>query len=112
MRKNAALIDMKGIENPEDIFRTTLVYNDSIMQCHFILKKGGAIPLHQHEAVQTGYVIRGKIKFFRGDKNTGFIANTGDSYLFEKNEIHGNEILEDAEVIECFTPVRPEYIDG
>ena len=89
MKNFAVLKEMKTVENSENIFRTTLVYNESIMQCHFSLKKGGAITLHHHEAVQTG-----------------------DSYLFEKNEYHGNGILENSEVIECFSPVRPEYIDG
>ncbi len=32
------------------------------MLCHFFLKKGAKIPLHQHEAAQNGYLISGKMQ--------------------------------------------------
>jgi quercetin dioxygenase-like cupin family protein len=81
-----------------------------MMLCHFSLKKRGKIPLHNHEALQTGYVISGKISFIKKDED-GFIAEAGTGYVFESEEYHGAEALEDSEVIECFTPLRPEYVD-
>ena len=87
--------------------RKTLSYNDEVMMCHFIMKKGASIPLHGHRASQNGYVISGKVKFFT---ETGeFIAEKGLSYVFDANEKHGAEILEDSEVVEAFAPSRPEY---
>jgi quercetin dioxygenase-like cupin family protein len=100
----------KTVENPKGIFRTTMSYNEQIMLCHFILKKGAAIPLHNHKAVQNGYVINGKLKFIRKD-GSSFIAETGTGYVFASEEYHGAEVLEDSEVIECFAPMRPEYTD-
>ena len=101
----------KTIEKPKGIFRTTMSYNEQIMLCHFILKKGTAIPLHNHKAAQNGYVISGKLKFMRKDGDS-FIAEAGTSYVFGSEEYHGAEVLEDSEVIECFSPMRPEYADS
>ncbi len=86
-------------------------YNDHLMLCHFILKKGTVIPLHHHKAVQNGYVISGKLKFLRSDGDS-FIAEAGTGYVFNSDEEHGVEVLEDSEVIECFAPMRPEYADA
>ena len=41
-----------------------------------------------------------------------FIAGPGTGYLFESNEHHGAEVLEEAEAIDCFNPMRPEYADS
>ena len=48
--KNVA--EAKAVENPPKIIRKTLAYNDEAMLCHFVLKKGGKIPLHDHRAVR------------------------------------------------------------
>ena len=104
-RKN----EIKSTESPAGIFRTTLAYNESIMLCHFSMTKGAKVPLHSHPASQNGYVIRGRLRFIRGDKAEGFIAEAGCSYVFNGGEPHGAEVLEEAEVIECFSPMRPEY---
>jgi len=92
------------------IFRTTLAYNDKLMLCHFTMKKGSVISLHNHKAVQIGYVIKGKVRFFTKDDDN-MIAGAGSSYVFDSEEYHGLEVLEDAELIECFTPMRPEYLE-
>lgn len=100
--------NVEPIKQLQGIFRKTLTYNDSVMLCQFILEKDSQIPLHDHVAIQIGYVISGKIKFLtetRGD----FIVKTGDSYIFDSMEKHGADILENAEVIEIFNPTREEY---
>jgi len=92
------------------LVRRTLAFNDEMMLCHFTLYKGLKLELHKHLAVQTGYVIKGKVRFIREDGTT-FIAITGTSYIFDSNEVHGiDEVYEPSEFIECFAPMRPEYI--
>ena len=91
----------------EGIYRKTLAYNDNVMSCFFILEKDAEIPLHDHEAHQIGYVIKGKIKFLT-DKGE-FIAEEGDSYVFDSFEKHGAKIMEYSEVIEIFSPTRLDY---
>jgi quercetin dioxygenase-like cupin family protein len=92
----------------EGIYRRTLCYDDDNMLCHFTLEKGSSIPLHSHVAVQNGYVISGKVKFL-AENGDEIIVNPGDGYFFKSNEVHGSEVMEDSEIIECFSPVRPEY---
>ncbi len=103
--------ELESVENPPGIRRTTMAFNDQTMLCHFIMKKGAEIPLHNHEAAQNGYVISGKVRFAKKDEE-GFVAEPGTGYAFAPWEHHGAEVLEDAEVIECFAPVRPEYADN
>jgi quercetin dioxygenase-like cupin family protein len=92
------------------VVRTTLAYIDEAMICHFRLQKGAEIPPHNHEAVQAGYVVSGKIHFIRED-GSEFVADPGCGYAFSPNEKHQAHILEDSTVIEFFTPSRLEYID-
>ncbi len=99
--------EVQPIKALEGIYRRTLIYNDDMMLCLFILKKGAEIPLHIHKETQIGYIISGKVKFFTEDSE--FIAKEGDSYVFNSNEKHGASILEDAEVIDVFNPSRDDY---
>lgn len=91
----------------EGIFRKTLVYNDSLMLCYFLLHKGSEVPIHFHKEYQIGYVLKGKLKFIT--ENGTFIVKEGDSYLFDSYEKHGAIILEESNVIDIFNPSREDY---
>lgn len=91
------------------LFRTTLSYHDASMLCHFTMKKGAEVPLHRHIAIQNGYVISGRLEFFRSD-GSSCIVGPGDGYCFDSNETHGSKAHEDSEFIEFFSPLRTEYI--
>jgi quercetin dioxygenase-like cupin family protein len=113
LAENAGLTRLdqaKKVEMLPGIIRTTMAYNDESMLCHFTLKRGASIPLHNHEAVQNGFVIKGMMRFLQ-DGGKSITVEEGDGYIFESNEKHGAEVLEDSEIIECFTPMRPEYLD-
>lgn len=100
--------NIQQVKALDGIYRKTLAYNNNVMLCFFDLEKGAEIPLHDHEAHQIGYVVSGKLQFItetRGD----FIAQEGDSYVFDSWEKHGAKILETAEVIEVFCPTRDDY---
>jgi uncharacterized cupin superfamily protein len=55
-------------------------------------------------------VLSGKVKFFDADGNER-ILGPGDGYLFSSYEPHGSVAIEETELIETFTPARPEYLD-
>ena len=112
LRKNAKKQDLKAVENPAGIFRTTMAYTNESMLCHFNMKKGAEIPLHHHRATQNGYVVSGAIEFLIGDGTRSFRAEAGSGYAFGADEPHGARVIEDAEVIEVFSPMRPEYADN
>ncbi len=104
--------DVRGQEKPEGIVRRTLAYNDETMLCHFTMAKGATIPLHNHRASQIGYVMSGVVKFLGSEEGESFIVSVGDSYVFEPHQMHGAEALEDAELVEVFSPAREEYKDS
>lgn len=113
MKKNTehrAVGERPSTEMLPGIFRTTLCYDDTMMICHFTFKKGATIALHNHLAAQSGYVVRGRVRFFKQD-GSEFHAGPGTGYYFSSNELHGGEAIEESEVVECFAPMRPEYAD-
>ncbi len=86
----------------------TLVYGEKSLLAHFFLKKGAVIPDHSHVHEQTGYLISGRVKFtVAGEVH---IAEPGSSWCIPGDVIHKAEILEDAVIIEVFSPVREEYL--
>ena len=99
--------DVEKVKALEGLYRKTLVYNNEVMLCFFILEKDAVVPLHEHEAHQIGYVLKGKIKFTTETRD--FIAKEGDSYVFNSYEKHGAEVIEYTEVIEVFNPTREDY---
>ena len=101
----------RGVESPQGILRKTLACNDEAMLCHFELKKGSTIPLHNHRATQIGYVIRGHVRFLAENPDESFEVSPGDSYAFSAYVKHGAQVLEDSEFVEVFVPVREEYRD-
>lgn len=98
---------VQPIKTFEGVYRKTLIYNNNLMLCHFTLEKNANIPIHSHKEHQTGYVLKGKLKFLTEEGH--FIAKEGDSYIFDSNEKHGAFILEDSEVIDVFNPAREDY---
>ena len=108
-RETARKDETPGVENPPGIVRTTIAYNDHLMLCHFTLKKGARIPLHEHAAAQNGYMFSGRMKMLWADGRE-LIAEPGTGWCFMPHERHGAEVLEDSEVVECFAPARPEYV--
>ena len=103
--------EAKPVENPPGVVRKTLSYNDEAMLCHFRLKKGAQIPLHNHRATQIGYLVSGKARFLAEKLEDEFEAQPGQSYVFSRFVKHGTIALEETEYVEVFVPVRDEYKD-
>jgi quercetin dioxygenase-like cupin family protein len=92
------------------IDRVTLTYDNDTMMCYFYLERGAVLEMHNHVQTQNGIVIKGRINFIKGDGEV-LELKAGDAYYFGPNDPHGSEVLEDTELIECFTPSRDDYKD-
>ncbi len=88
--------------------RKTLVYGEKTLLAEFILTKGSMIPEHAHPYEQTGYLVKGKLRFTIGSEIID--AEPGDSWCIPSDKIHGAEVLEDSLAIEMFSPVREDYL--
>jgi quercetin dioxygenase-like cupin family protein len=108
-RETANKGDTAPVEKPPGVFRTTMTYNEQNMLCHFVLRKDAQIPFHSHEAAQTGYLIRGRMRM-KWEDGREFIAVPGSSWCFDSNVPHGADVLEESEAVECFAPARPDYM--
>ncbi|WP_163324903.1 cupin domain-containing protein [Draconibacterium mangrovi] len=84
-----------------------LAFEEQSIMCEFELEKGSELPSHGHPCEQTGYLISGKLNF-RIDKEW-FTAEPGDSWCIPSTIEHQVEVLEEAKVLEIFTPIRPDY---
>lgn len=109
--KQMNIATAKAVPALEGIVRRTLTYNDDAMLCHIELRKGSTIPLHQHEPVQIGICLSGRVRFFGENPEDAYEVTAGDGYVMARNEPHGAEALEDSAVVEVFSPSRPEYAD-
>ena len=92
----------------DGIHLTTLVHGEKTLMGQFKIAKGSVIPTHSHPHEQTGIMISGKLRFIVDGEITDVEA--GDSWCLPGGVEHSAEALEDAVVIEVFSPVREDYL--
>ena len=92
----------------EGVSQKTLVHGEKTLMAEFELEVGSQLPIHKHPHEQTGYLVKGRLKMFIGEKE--FIAEPGDSWCIGSNVDHGAESLEKSVAVEIFSPVRIEYL--
>lgn len=98
-----------GYMSPQEGVRLkTLAYGKKTHLTEFRLEKGHTVPKHKHPHEQTGYLVSGRMKFFIAEES--FDALPGDAWNIAGDVEHSAEILEDAVVVEVFSPVREEYL--
>ena len=85
-----------------------LAWEEKTILCEFRLEKNHVLPAHAHPYEQTGYLISGKLNFRIGDEWN--VVEPGDSWSIPADVEHQVEILEDAVVLELFSPLRSEYL--
>lgn len=100
--------DIEEVKMIDGIYRKTLANQEELMLVHFRLVKGTTLPMHSHPHVQAGYVVSGKLDFHEKDEK--YILEAGDSYIVDANVEHGATIMENAIVIDSFTPRREDYL--
>ena len=92
----------------EGIHFKSLVHGDRTHLTEFRIDKGAVVPQHQHPQEQTGYLISGSLRFtIDGEVTT---ALPGTSWNLPAGIPHGAEALEDAVVVEVFSPIREDYL--
>jgi quercetin dioxygenase-like cupin family protein len=92
-----------------DVANRYTVQGEGLMICRYEVKKGCRFAPHAHPEEQMGFVIEGRIEFYVGDDEKPLLFEAGSFFRFAPNESHGSRVLEDATVLDVFTPVRPEY---
>ena len=82
----------------------------------FTLAQGTTVPSHSHEHEQVSYVVRGALRFRIGGgaqaAGAETIVRAGEVLQIPSWTEHGVDALEEAEVIDVFSPVRQDWLDG
>lgn len=92
------------------VSRKFLGFDNQIMMVKVHFDKGAEGTPHQHFHTQATYCAEGKFEFdIAGEKQ---IVNGGDGVYIPPNAIHGALCLEAGILIDVFSPVREDFLDG
>jgi quercetin dioxygenase-like cupin family protein len=92
------------------VSRKILGWDNQVMMVKVKFEKGAEGAPHQHFHTQTTYVAKGKFEFtVDGEKKT---VEYGDGLYIPPNLVHGAVCLEEGVLIDVFSPVREDFLDG
>ena len=92
------------------VSRKMLGYDNQIMMVLVNFEKGAIGSPHSHFHTQATYCVSGKFEFeIDGQKQ---VLNAGDGVYIEPNLLHSAVCLEAGKLIDTFSPVREDFLDG
>jgi quercetin dioxygenase-like cupin family protein len=87
-----------------------LVVGEREMLGYIWLKKGAIVPAHRHLSEQITFVIKGALKFtIQGEQYT---VRDGELLVIPSNVVHEAVALEDTDDLDCFSPLRKDWLTG
>lgn len=92
----------------ENVTRQVLGYDGQVTMVKVKFEKGSMGTPHTHYHTQVTYVVSGKFEFTVDGKTK--IVSAGDAIYMEPDVLHGCVCLEAGVLIDCFTPMRADYI--
>lgn len=92
----------------EGVVRQIMGYDGQIMLVKVKFKKGAVGTPHSHYHTQNTYVASGKFEFtVNGVKK---VVSAGDGIYIEPDVVHGCKCLEAGVLIDCFSPMRADFL--
>jgi len=92
----------------EGVTRQILGYDGQIMMVNVQFTQGSKGYVHAHYHSQSTFVVRGKFAFTIGEETN--IVTAGDGLYIEPDVEHGCECLEAGVLIDCFSPMRADFL--
>jgi quercetin dioxygenase-like cupin family protein len=90
--------------------RAILAYDESVMLVKVKFEKGAIGALHHHPHVQISYVESGQFEVEIGGLKK--ILNKGETFFAHSNVWHGVICLEEGVLMDTFSPMRKDFIEG
>ena len=90
--------------------RAILAYDESVMLVKVKFEKGAIGVLHQHPHVQISYVESGQFEVEVGGVKK--ILHQGETFFVPSNVWHGVICLEEGVLMDTFSPMRKDFIEG
>ncbi len=103
------IADVEEMNLGEGVTRKILASGGNMMMVQFTFQKGAVGTPHTHAHEQVGHVLQGRFELTLGDENT--IIEAGDTYYVPSNVVHGVVALEDAVLLDVFTPQRQDFLE-
>lgn len=97
-------------EHVTDVFSRKFFSGDKITLAFINIKRGCAVPQHQHDSEQFSYCISGSLQFVIGGENLHLKA--GELVIIPSNVPHEAMATEDFTGIDVFSPIRIDWIEG
>ncbi len=89
--------------------RRVLPHTQGLMAVEVRFKKGGIGSPHAHEDhEQVSYVLSGSFEVTVGGETR--VIGPGGGFTAERNVLHGVKALEDGTLLDCFTPIRRDFL--
>ena len=92
------------------VSRKIMGWDNQIMMVLVKFEKGAVGSPHQHFQTQTTYCASGKFEFTVGDEKQ--VVKDGDGLYIPPNIVHGAVCVEEGVLIDVFSPVREDFLDG
>lgn len=92
------------------VSRKFLGYDNQIMMVLVKFEEGALGAPHQHFHTQATYCVAGKFEFEIDGKKQ--IVKAGDGVYIQPNLLHSAVCLEEGILIDTFSPVREDFLDG
>lgn len=92
----------------EGVTRQIVGYDGQVMMVKVKFEKGGIGTAHTHYHTQVTYVVSGKFEFTVGKEKK--IVKAGDALYIAPDVMHGCICLEPGLLIDCFSPMRADFI--
>lgn len=89
--------------------RRVLPHTEGLMAVEVRFKKGGIGKTHAHtDHEQVSYVLSGSFEVTVGGETR--TISQGGGFSVAKNVAHGVTALEDGALLDCFTPIRQDFL--
>jgi len=112
-RSSKAYIETENMDWEElggGVSRKFLGWDNQVMMVKVKFEKGAVGSPHHHFHTQTTYCAQGKFEFeIDGVKK---VVNAGDGVYIAPNLLHSAVCLEEGMLIDVFSPVREDFLDG
>ena len=93
----------------KDISRKLAVGKKEMLGFVF-LRKGAIVPAHKHVSEQITFVLKGSMRF--KIKGRQYTVKQGELLIIPSNVVHEAVALEDTDDLDCFSPLRRDWLTG
>lgn len=109
-RSNSFIYDKEKEWEPagEGVVRKIMGYDGQVMIAKVKFETGAIGSMHTHYHTQDTYVASGKFEFTIGGETK--IVEAGDGVYMEPDVLHGCKCLEAGVLIDCFSPMRQDFL--